>query len=231
MYNDNQDRIDAYLLGRMDNNDRIQFEKDLDADEMLLKEYISTKAIAGAVTDRREKLNMMARWDKEEKLSKQLASRKTRIRRLCVGLGATACVAVAFFAARPLFMTTSNPGYNFVMPNFGNNEYYRGGNNSIEYLDSLINSGDYENALAKVDSLIFQYQNELKRFDSMGSLSEKDEYSMELCQDELQDLEWRRANLLLALDKMNDARECLKGIVAKGGIYEAQADSLLNILP
>lgn len=231
MYNDNQDRIDAYLLGRMDNNDRIQFEKDLDADEMLLKEYISTKAIAGAVTDRREKLNMMARWDKEEKLSQQLASRKTRIHRLCVGLGATACVAVAFFAARPLFMTTSGNGYNFVMPNFGNNEYYRGGNNPVEYLDSLINSGDYENALAKADYLILQYQNELKHFDSMGSLSEKDEYNMELCQDELNDLEWRRANLLLASDKMNDARECLKGIVAQGGIYKAQADSLLNILP
>lgn len=231
MYNDNQDRIDAYLLGRMDNNDRIQFEKDLDADEMLLKEYISTKAIAEAVTDRREKLNMMARWDKEEKLSQHLASRKTRIRRWAVGLSAAACFAIAFFAARPLFMTTSNPDYNFVMPNFGNNEYYRGGNNSIEYLDSLINSGDYENALTKVDSLIFQYQNELKRFDSMGSLSEKDEYSMELCQDELQDLEWRRSNLLLALDKMNDARECLKWIVARGGIYEVQADSLLNILP
>lgn len=231
MYNDNQDRIDAYLLGRMDNNDRIQFEKALDADEMLMKEYISTKAIAGALTDRREKLNMMARWDKEEKLSKQLANRKTRIHRLCVGLGATACVAVAFFAARPLFMTTSNPDYNFVMPNFGNSEYYRGGNNPIEYLDSFINSGDYENALAKADSLIFQYQNELKHFDSLGSLSEKDEYNMELCRDGLQDLEWRRANLLLALDKMNDARECLKGIVAQGGIYKAQADSLLNILP
>ena len=65
MYKDNQDRIDAYLRGEMTSEERFEFEKDKDTNMALRQEYLETKAIADALADRKEKLDMMAHWDME----------------------------------------------------------------------------------------------------------------------------------------------------------------------
>lgn len=231
MYKNNQDRVDAYLRGEMDSESRIQFERDLKSDESLANVYRETKAISEAIVDRKKKLDMMARWDKEEEISRRLIHRRNTIRRWSIGVSAAACIAVGFFAIRPMFMTTSPaPGSDFAMPNFGTESYHRGGDSSLEYLDSLITVKDYDKALACADSLIVDYNQELKNFESKDSLTEKDEYDMEMCEESLTDLEWRRANLLVAMGKTEEAKSCLKHIIEDDIFYKEQADSLLKTL-
>lgn len=232
MYKDNQGRVDAYLRGEMDSDVGIQFERDLKSDVELAKVYRETKAISDAIADRKEKLNMMDRWDKEEDISQRLIRRRNYIRRWTIGMSAAACIAIGFFAIRPMFLTTSySPTSDFVMPNFGNETYYRGGDSSMEYLDSLISVKNYETALTYADSLINSYDNELRAYETKDSLSEKEAYNKEMCEYEMEDLEWRKANLLIALGKTNDARKCLKKIITYDSFYKEQADSLLNTSP
>lgn len=229
MYTNYQERVDAYLRGEMENEARIQFEKELKSNESLAKVYRETKAISDAISDRKEKLDIMARWDKEE-IREQLIRRRNSIRRWTIGMSAAACIAVGFFAVRPMFMTTSSPSSDFTMPNFGNEVYYRGGDSSMELLDSIINDKDYEYALVRVDSLLFDYNYELKQYERKDSLTEKEEYELEECKDGLEELDWRRANLLIALGKTEEAKECLKRMIDSGGYYQEPADSLLQTL-
>lgn len=228
MYKDNQDRVDAYLRGEMDTESRSQFESDLKSDEVLAKVYQETKAIANAITDRKNKLDMMARWEKEEEIREQLIRKRINVRRWTIGMGAAACVAVGFFAIRPIFMTTSSLSSDFTMPNFGNDVYYRSGDSSMELLDSIIDSKDYESAIVRVDSLILDYNDELKQYEGKDSLTEKEEYELEACKECLDELNWRRANLLIVLGKTEEAKTCLKRIVNGKGYYAGPADSLLK---
>lgn len=230
MYKDNQDRVDAYLRGEMDNEARIQFERDLKSDESLAQVYRETKAISDAIADRKEKLDMMAYWDKEEEIREQLSRRRNNIRRWTIGMSAAACIAIGFFAIRPMFRTTSSPTSDFTMPNFGNEIYYRGGDSSMELLDSIISAKDYEHALVRVDSLLLDYNNELTQYEGKDSLTEKEEYELEACKESLDELYWRQANLLMALGKTEEAKECLKSMVDSGGYHQEPADSLLRTL-
>lgn len=232
MYKDSQDRIDAYLRGEMDNESRIQFESDLKSDEALAQVYRETKSISDAIADRKEKLNMMARWDKEEEISQRHIHRRNVIRRWSIGVSAAACIAVSFFVIRPMFLPTSfSTTSEFVMPNFSNEVFYRGSDSSMEILDSLISVKNYETAVVYADSLINDYSNALSIYEVKDSLTDKEAYNKEICEYELENLEWRKANLLIALGQTNDARKCLNKIVTSDSFYKEQADSLLNTSP
>lgn len=228
MYTNYQERVDAYLRGEMDNETRIQFERELKSNETLATVYRETKAISDAITDRKEKLDMMARWNKEEEIREQLIHRRRNIRRWTIGMSAAACLVLGFFAIRPMF--TSSPVSDFVMPDFGNEIYYRGGDSSLEFIDSLIKTKDYEYALARLDSLSYDYNNELKKYEEKDALTEKEEYELEAYKAALAELSWRRANLLLTLGKTEEAKENLKRMVISKGFYAEPADSLLKTL-
>lgn len=230
MYKDNQDRIDAYLRGEMDAESRIQFEEEQKSDKVLNEEFRATKAISDAIANRKEKLDQMACWDEEENLRRKRLYKKMILRRWTIGVSAAACIAIGFFAVRPMFMMTSTNS-EFVMPDFCDEVYYRGGNNSLAYLDSLISAQDYEQALVCVNSLISDYNDELRHYEVTDSLTEKESYNKDQCKDGLDDLAWRRANLLVALGRTNEAKECLKQIVEGNGIFKEPADALLKKLP
>lgn len=230
MYRDNQDRIDAYLRGEMDNESRVQFERDLKSDEELAQVYRVTKAITNAIADRKEKLSMMARWDKEEEIKERLIRRRNSIRRWSIGMGAAACIAVVFFALLPLLLPPSASKSNFVPPTPGNDVYYRGDDSNIDVIDSLFYVEDYEQALMLVDSLLLDYDKESKLCEMKDSLTEKEEYRLEACKGGLDELNWRRANILIALGKTEEAKECLRDLVDSGGNYQEQADNLLQTL-
>lgn len=231
MYKDNQDRIDAYLRGEMTSEERFEFEKDKDTNMALRQEYLETKAIADALADRKEKLDMMAHWDMEEELRLKILHRRMLIRRWTIGFSAAACLAIGFFAVRPMFLTTTSvPGNNFVMPDFSQETYYRGGNSDIEMLDSVISSRDYAKALALSNSLINENRLEIAQYEQKDSLTVKDSYRKLQYENNLYDLEWRRINLLLALNQKEEAMSILKEFIYKDGAYKTEADSILKTL-
>lgn len=231
MYKDNQERVDAYLRGEMDNESRTQFERDLETDKSLSNLYRETKAISDAIADRKVKLDQMSHWDKVEEIEEQLIRRRRNIRNWTIGIGAAACIAVGFFAVGPLFRTNSySPSTDLALPSSETTAYYRGGDSSMEYLDSLITILDYEKALAYADSLIQDYNRELMQYEAKHSLTEKEAFDKEVLESELQDIEWQRAKALIALGKTKEAKACLKKIIKTGGPYRKQADSLINTL-
>ncbi len=202
MHKDSQERIDAYLRGEMSRDERTAFEADLKTDAALWREYMETKAIVEAIADRKSKLDRMAQWDAEQQMRARQVHRRTLIRRWTVGVSAAACLAIGFWAVRPtLFTPSTSPGTESAMPDFGNGEIYRGGDSSFEVLDSIIMDKDYERALEYTDSLIRDYTEALKQYAGKDTLTEKEAYKEEQCQDRLTDLHRRRTSLLKKLKK------------------------------
>lgn len=56
-----QDRIDDYLLGRMPEQDRALFEKDLKQDAALMEQFVFTQNVRSAIASRAEKLQELYR--------------------------------------------------------------------------------------------------------------------------------------------------------------------------
>ncbi len=226
-----QDRVDTYLRGEMDNESLKQFKKELISNESLARVYRQTKAIADVIADRKEKLNMMARWDKEEEIKSKSIHTGAHAWRWTIGVSVAACIVVGFFVFRPILMPTSPlTSSDFAMPNLGNDIYYRGSESSMRLLDSLINIKDYAKALGSVDSMISNYENVLRQYERKDSLTEKEEYEMMAYHVNLEELNWRRANILIFLGKTDKAKECLKSMVEGRGNYQEHADSLLKTL-
>ena len=231
MSTDNQNRIDAYLRGEMSQKERSMFESELKTNSALHNDYIETKAICKAIADRKKKLDIMARWNNEEKLSLKLQHRRKTIRNWTIGMSVAACIAIGFLALRPLFFFSSpSPAGDFAMPDFNNELFLRDNDSSMEYLDSLITSKDYKRALVYTDSLILDCNNELSLYKAKATLTEKEDADKENCEEYLEDLEWRRANLLVALGHMSQAKNNLRQIAEKEGYYSEPADSLLHTL-
>lgn len=244
MYKDNQDRVDAYLRGEMDNKSRIQFDSDLKSDKILAKTYSETKAISDAIADRREKLNMMARWDKEEEIRQRLISRRNSIRRWTIGISVAACLSFGFFILKPLIFP-SIPKDSFEMPLFSQDMNLYGENTGLDVLDSMINSKDFSNALAFADILIDENKQHIEHFNQTNSSNNEFDVFKYSKIDSIESsnsdnilryeeivyvVEWRRINLLLALDKKDECIEALNKFTNIDGIYKSEADSLLKKL-
>ena len=116
------------------------------------------------------------------------------------------------------------------MPDFSQETYYRGGNSDIEMLDSVISSRDYAKALALSNSLINENRLEIAQYEQKDSLTVKDSYRKLQYENNLYDLEWRRINLLLALNQKEEAMSILKEFIYKDGAYKTEADSILKTL-
>lgn len=65
MYKDNQNRIDAYLRGEMNIEQKQLFENELADNEELREDYLLTKSIVNALRDRKEKLDLIKQWSRE----------------------------------------------------------------------------------------------------------------------------------------------------------------------
>lgn len=229
MYKDNQERIDAYLRGEMTEADKIKFEDDLNSDLLLRHDYERTKAISNALADRKHKLAQMSKWDEEEKIQNKEQHHRLIIKRWTIGMSAAACLAIGFLAIKPMFITHTSES-NYAMPDFGTTAVYRGGDDSITEVDSLIKAKDYDMALSKIDTLISECRDNISALELTDSLTEKDAYRLKEYGQDLYQLEWRRINLLLATDNEQDGKQALETFIKKDGEYSYQADSLLRTL-
>lgn len=229
MYKDNQERVDAYLRGEMDEADQIKFEDDLNTDLSLRHDYEETKAISNALADRKQKLELMSKWDAEEQIQNKVLRHRLIVKRWTIGMSAAACLAVGFFAIKPMFISHTSEG-NYAMPDFGTTAVYRGGDNSLAEVDSLINVKDYDIALSRIDALISGCKDNISTLELTDSVTEKDAYRLKEYEQDLYQMEWRRINLLLATDNEQDGKQALEAFTQKSGEYSHQADSLLRTL-
>lgn len=226
MSDNSQNRIDAYLRGEMTAEQRLEFEKDLNDDAKLREDLRLTKEITEALTERQQKIAMISKWEKEAEISERLANHRLTLKRWTIGLSAAACIAIGFFAVKPLFMT--NSGRDFAMPSF-DGSYMRSSSGFVR-VDSLIGAKSYDLALRNVDSLYSVGASLLREYADQDSLSERDAYKMDLLKSDQYELSWRRINLLMATGEKEQATKELKAFVDIDGPHKAEAQSLLKSL-
>ena len=65
MDNKLQDRIDDYVLGRMSEDDKILFEKELETNVELREQYNYTKLVKESVCEQAMLDELMEQWDEE----------------------------------------------------------------------------------------------------------------------------------------------------------------------
>ena len=62
-----QEKIDNYLLDRMSEKERTAFEKEMEADQELKKQYMFTKVLKQEIDGRARLKEKMRKWDEERK--------------------------------------------------------------------------------------------------------------------------------------------------------------------
>lgn len=166
-----QDRIDDYLLNRMDDADKKVFLQEVEQDEKKKEQLEFTKNVKDSICSREEKLQALAQFQRRyEDERKPAALRPTGTesatcyqtapvapngmpvqskKRTWLWIsGIAAVLLVGFFAIKPMFMDESSPDYN-NMPM----EQIRGGD---DVFDSLAPADSTDN-----DTITFNVDNKV----------------------------------------------------------------------
>jgi len=249
-----QDHIDDYLLGRMSDEDRMSFEKELKQDAELREQMEFTQNVQTATKSRNEKLAKMDEWEDDYVFEddKRVASANYRP----TGSGYDACPSpsaeqtfakprssgkkafywisgiaaifiAGFFLANNLFVMESGNPASPLPHEYGN---MRGGADFTS-IEELLESQDFESALVQIE------KQEQKLADEMAVLeqdsvqdNERKEYELQLIESKMDDLNWLKVQSLLGLGQKEKAVELLNTIRKSNSGYSLQADSLYNSL-
>ena len=129
-----QDRIDNYLLNRMDDAEKTEFLREVEQDKEKKEQLEFTQNVKDSIRSREEKLQALAQFQqqyKEERktaayratgtehaacycpASKVAATEPVRSKKMWLWISSVAAVlVVGFFAVKPMFEYESSPNYN-----------------------------------------------------------------------------------------------------------------------
>lgn len=103
---------------------------------------------------------------------------------------------------------------------------YRSADNGIPEIDSMIKSGQYSTALEKVNELCDRYDSELNTLKAIKSPTEEQAYEQAVTEDIIYNLGWRKINILIALDRGDEAMPLIRGYRFKIGPHQKDAHEL-----
>lgn len=220
---DIQDRVDRYLLNRMSEAERAEFEQQMRDDKELREQVNFTRIVKTELADRARLEEMMQRCD--DRRRRQYTLRRRKIVWLTTSLSAAAVVALGVFF--------SWNGNERIVPNVstaGSEISFRGSNAPAD-VARLINSGNYEEALATVDSLktvLDKYNAEIAADTCIAD--DERQYRLTESTKEADRLDWLRANALIGLGKTDEAAAILLRLRSGQSEYSLQADSLYKLI-
>jgi len=221
-----EDRIDAYLMGTMTEDERRQFEADTKKDDELKRQFEFTRDVQAALKSRIEKLIAIKEWEKRKEEEKKVASRK----RIYWASGIAAVFIVGFFLFNNIYVSEDADVAFSPRPQ---------GVSTIRGIDAttenLLAKADYQGALERIDSLedeIATEQMTLER--EKGARGAEGEGEIAYKQEELklkqEELSWLKVQALLGLNRKEEAIALLDKIRHSESEYKEQADSLYNVL-
>ena len=241
---DFQDRIDDYVLGRMSDEDRLQFEKEVSLDYEKEKQLKLTLNIKRALASRQEKLAIIQDFENDYQQQQEYddaneaenqhvmpdhvaPSNKKPHRRLWFSsiIGIAAILAVGFF----ITYTLSPSSENEIMPVNMNVENVRG-DNSLAQIAEMINNKRYGQALRLIHQSELENKQERDSVKSITSQSEELSYMLITLEQRKYDLIWMKANALIGLQRINEAMKQLQTLCHQENPYKVQADSLYHIV-
>ena len=229
---ESQDRIDDYLMGRMPDDERMAFEKELEGDKKLKEQLEFTGNLKQALKSRNVKLAAMEKWKDDyiwEEDRRVVASSRPSGKRVLYWISGVAAVFVAgFFVIRNL--NVGSNGSDFLSsPGFDNTVFRAGSDNSdVEFLFS---QKKYDEALALIEQ-----KNQVLNKDTLELIGnpeiekEQIEYKLLIYRDQADELKWLKVHALIELNRRYDALPLLNELRSREGLYKISADSIYNNL-
>ncbi|MGM9748139.1 MAG: hypothetical protein ACI3ZN_05020, partial [Candidatus Cryptobacteroides sp.] len=182
----NDDRIDDYILGRLDENGKKAFAEEMDKDDYLRADTTLTADIADALGRREEKVMKMQKWERERERERSV---RNRIRKTVIWSGAVAaCVSLLLVAGWP-YTYYGLQDRDFLAS--------RGGTS----FESLWESKDYDGALSSIEESILSAEEDMSLLTSKDELTAQEAYRLEYLKLTHYELRWAKIQTLL---KMRD---------------------------
>ncbi len=198
-----QDRIDAYIRGEMNASERASFSKDLSQDIELRKDYEFTRNVANSISDRERKKRQIREWNGNGHKTVYMYSTITSI---------AAMLVVGFFMFRSIPSDNATT-LSTESSSKSSENYY-----SFAEIGQLIEKQDYGVAL--------KYIEEIESKDNIISLDSMPTANTISVSERTYELKWFKAQALLGLKRIEEARTILKDISSSNSRYKEKADSL-----
>lgn len=203
-----QDRIDSYIRGEMTADERSMFASELSSNSELRKEFELTRKIANSISDRTKKKEQIQAWKKKKNL--------TRLYMFSAITSIAAMLIVGFF----LFINTPNSSSPNTIGNVNSANRYT----AYSEITMLIETEDYARALAYIEKA----ESASVKTDSV--MRNQFMANNDSINTNLYELKWLKAQVLVGLDRTNEAKSILNEILNVEGKFHDDIDSLLNKL-
>ena len=250
-----QDNIDRYVLGRMTDDERLEFEEKLSMDDELKEQMELTKAVRD-VLERFEDVEILERIERME----EDAERESGYKATGSGYERNIIEPMGRTASAPTPQSSSNRKFIYWISGIAalfivgfflfKNVYFvedadvafsprPQGVSTIRGIDSttenLLAEADYQGAFDRIVTLEDEIDTQLMMIDreinSRGvSEDEKLVYKQEELKVRQEGLSWLKVQALLGLNRKEEAIALLEKIRNSESEYKEQADSLYNML-
>lgn len=225
MNQDYQDKIDQYLLGQLSDLDRQAFEKELNINLELKKQFEFTKNVKNAIVGRTRRLAQIHEWELAYEAKKK---RRILNRRYIYWIsGIAASFIVGFFVFSPVFYQAEEN------PNSPVHVNYNRQRTTKDYTDIVnnINDGNYNLALTKIEEENKKLKVEKIQTEQEKSNIDNEEYSyLEVVYDiQADELNLLKAYAFIGLNRLAEAMTILDELRQKESKFKVQADSLYNL--
>lgn len=207
-----EERIDRYVSGLMEGDERQLFETEMSQDKNLEEEVRLQQEVVLAI--QKKGLRQMMQ-DKEKEIRTRAARRWIYLPSALLA----ACLVIGIFFRIGHVRDCKELGESIVLEAV----QMRGGADSDEILEA-INAGKYEDALCQIETLRMQ----VPEFDLN---SEEGQYDKMQFDNQMEDLDWFEAVAYMRMGKVRKARQCLSAIASNpDGVYASRAAEALKEL-
>ncbi len=223
-----QDKIDAYLLNRMNESEKIEFEELLNENQELKDQYQFTKTVRSELKDRTEKIRLLQTIKEKGK--------STKLRKIAF----TSTVITGIAAVFILVFFINYPSGSFKSMPLLDMEYYDEyrANSDIKSIAILINDKKYIEALAKIqeEEQNLSEMSEMSMSDSIqfDSLTQEEkervEYETKVVRRDRMELEWLKLHAYIGLNNKDEYNRIIKKIISEDGVHQVDAKKLYESL-
>ena len=220
-----EERIDNYLLGRMSEQERQQFESELASDPELQKELESQRQVANAV--QRAAMNSFLKQHAQQRSNKyrSLFSSTRRVIWTVTSIAAMFVLVIGFMNYNKTANTFRNEGLlaynNLEIP------VARDGN-QIDILAAkayqMIGDGDYSLARKTIEEARDYIKKEL----IVEPRTDEEKYRNQVLQMKEYELEWLEVIMMMKQGKVMNSKRILRRIISSNSPYSKIARTLLD---
>lgn len=215
-----QDIIDKYILGKMSNEERLAFEKEIAQDDNLREEVTIQREIVQAIRMKAAKEHLQA---VEREIQANERRRKVFAIRIS-SVAIVACLVLGVFFHVDTVTTYRDCGMSIQSEIIAERGGARGGEKHSDRAIEAMESGNYElalNIIGEGETIEFTFADPNPTLREQARL----EYNIEQ-----NDLKWFKAVTYMRMGKYIKAKRLLKEIAASNSFYKDDAQKILHEL-